>query len=65
MRRPAAPAITVSTTPAVNESNHAGKYDPKTSIDGTCLSKEPQLAKKGTPIKISSVRVVTERKPGM
>jgi hypothetical protein len=25
MRRPTAPAITVSTTPAVNEINHAGK----------------------------------------
>jgi hypothetical protein len=61
MRRPTPPATRVSTMPAANEINHAGKYDPKTSIDGTCFWGEPQLAKNGTSIKISSFRIVAER----
>jgi hypothetical protein len=61
MRRPTPTTIAVSTTPAANEINHAGKYDPKTSIDGTRLSEEPQLSKKGTSIKISSCRIVIRR----
>ena len=61
MRRPKPPAITVRTIPAAREINHAGKYDPKTSIDGTCFWGEPQLSKKSTPIKISDFRMGTEK----
>jgi hypothetical protein len=60
MRRPTPPATTVSTIPAANEINHAGKYDPKTSSEGTRFCGE-QLTKKGISIKISSLRVLTER----
>ena len=62
MRPPTATAMTVSTIPAANEINHAGKYDPNTSIDGTCRSGELQLPKEKTATKISSVRIAVGKK---
>jgi hypothetical protein len=57
MRRPTPAKTPVSTIPAAKEINHAGKYEPKTSIEGTCFWAELQLPKNGS--RISSIRIAT------